>query len=41
VSQGETQESSLVNIKEAIEAYAGALEADHLQVPNGPRRSWI
>jgi predicted RNase H-like HicB family nuclease len=33
VSQGETQESALANIKEAIEAYVGALEADNLPVP--------
>ncbi|MDZ4798951.1 MAG: type II toxin-antitoxin system HicB family antitoxin [Bryobacteraceae bacterium] len=33
VSQGETQESALANIREAIQAYVGALEADHLPVP--------
>jgi predicted RNase H-like HicB family nuclease len=33
VSQGETQESALANIKEAIEAYVGALKADILPVP--------
>jgi predicted RNase H-like HicB family nuclease len=33
VSQGDTQESALANIKEAIEAYGGALEADSLPVP--------
>lgn len=33
VSQGETQESALGNIREAIQAYVGALEADHLPVP--------
>ena len=33
VSQGETQESALANIREAIQAYAGALEAGHLPVP--------
>jgi len=33
VSQGETQESALENIREAIQAYIGALEADHLPVP--------
>ena len=33
VSQGETQESALANIKEAIEAYVAALEADNLPVP--------
>jgi predicted RNase H-like HicB family nuclease len=33
VSQGETQESALANIREAIQAYVGALEADHLAVP--------
>ena len=34
VSQGETQESALANIKEAIHAYAGALEADNLPAPD-------
>ena len=33
VSQGETQESALSNIREAIQAYVSALEADHLPVP--------
>jgi predicted RNase H-like HicB family nuclease len=33
VSQGETQESALTNIKEAIDAYVGALENDELPVP--------
>jgi predicted RNase H-like HicB family nuclease len=33
VTQGETQDSALANIKEAIEAYVGALEADKLPVP--------
>ena len=33
VSQGETQDSALANIKEAIDAYVGALEADRLPVP--------
>lgn len=33
VSQGDTQELALANIKEAIEAYVGALEADKLPVP--------
>jgi predicted RNase H-like HicB family nuclease len=33
VSQGETQESALANIREAIQAYIGALEADQLPVP--------
>ena len=33
VSQGETQESALANIKEAIAAYVEALEADNLPVP--------
>ena len=33
ISQGETQESALTNIKEAIEAYVEALEADNLPVP--------
>jgi predicted RNase H-like HicB family nuclease len=33
VSQGETQESALANIREAINAYVEALEADNLPVP--------
>jgi predicted RNase H-like HicB family nuclease len=33
VSQGETQDAALANIKEAIQAYVGALEADNLPVP--------
>ena len=33
VSQGDTQESALANIKEAIEAYVGALDADSLPIP--------
>ena len=33
VSQGETQETALANIKEAIDAYVAALEADNLPVP--------
>jgi predicted RNase H-like HicB family nuclease len=33
VSQGETQESAVANVKEAIEAFVGALEADNLPIP--------
>lgn len=33
VTQGETQDSALANMKEAIEAYISALEADKLPVP--------
>jgi predicted RNase H-like HicB family nuclease len=33
VSLGETQESALANIKEAIDAYVEALEGDNLPVP--------
>jgi len=33
VSQGETREQTSANIKEAIEAYAEALETDGLPVP--------
>lgn len=33
VSQGETEGSALANIKEAIQAYVSALEADNLPVP--------
>ena len=33
VSQGETQETALANIKEAIDASVAALEADNPPVP--------
>ena len=33
VTQGETQEAALANIKEAVQAYVGALEVDNLPVP--------
>lgn len=33
VSQGDTQDAALANIKEAIEAYVAALEADNMPVP--------
>lgn len=33
VSQGETEEEAISNIREGIEAYVGALEADRLPVP--------
>ncbi len=33
VSQGETREKAITNIKEAIHGYIQALEEDHLQVP--------
>jgi predicted RNase H-like HicB family nuclease len=33
VSQGETQEAALANVKEAVEAYIAALEDDGLPVP--------
>lgn len=33
VSQGETREAAQANIKEAVDAYIGALVADHLPVP--------
>jgi len=33
ISQGVTREEALSNIKEAIEAYTAALQADHLPVP--------
>ena len=35
VTQGETQDSALANIKEPIEAYVATLEADNLPVPEG------
>jgi predicted RNase H-like HicB family nuclease len=33
VSQGATKQEAIANIKEAIEAYVGALEEDGLPVP--------
>jgi predicted RNase H-like HicB family nuclease len=33
VSQGETEEAALANVREAIQAYIAALEADNLPVP--------
>ena len=33
VSQGETQDSALENVKEASDAYIAAVEADNLPVP--------
>jgi predicted RNase H-like HicB family nuclease len=33
VSQGETRQEAIANIKEAIEAYVGVLEEDGLPVP--------
>ena len=33
VTQGETEDSALANIREAIHAYVDALEADGLPVP--------
>jgi len=33
VSQGETRENAIANIREAIEAYVAALQDDHLPVP--------
>ncbi|MEO8661034.1 MAG: type II toxin-antitoxin system HicB family antitoxin [Bryobacteraceae bacterium] len=33
VSQGETHEAVLANIREAIQAYVAALQSDHLPVP--------
>ena len=33
ISQGKTREETLLNIREAIEGYIEALEADHLPVP--------
>ncbi len=34
ISQGETREEALANIREAIDAYVEALEQDDLPVPN-------
>lgn len=33
VSQGETREQAIANIREAIQAYIATLEQDHLPVP--------
>jgi predicted RNase H-like HicB family nuclease len=33
VSQGETREKAIANIREAIEAYIAVLQDDHLPVP--------
>ncbi len=33
ISQGETKEEAIVNIREAIRGYIDALEEDHLVVP--------
>lgn len=33
VSQGETREEAIVNIREAIRLYVRALEDDHLPIP--------
>ncbi|MCU0247785.1 MAG: type II toxin-antitoxin system HicB family antitoxin [Bryobacter sp.] len=33
VTQGETSDAALANIKEAVRAYISALEADNLPVP--------
>ncbi len=33
VSQGQTKEEAIANIKEAIAAFVAALEEDHLPVP--------
>jgi len=34
ISQGETKERAITNIREAIDAYVEALEEDHLPVPS-------
>ena len=34
VTQGATQEDALANMKEAVQAYVGALEVDNLPVPD-------
>jgi len=33
ISQGDTKETALINMREAISAYIETLEADHLPVP--------
>lgn len=37
ISQGETKEMAIANIREAIEEYIAALEDDGLSVPKGRR----
>jgi predicted RNase H-like HicB family nuclease len=34
VTQGETEEAALANMKEAVQAYVSALEVDNLPVPD-------
>ena len=34
ISQGETREAAIANIKEAIEAYVATLEEDGLPIPS-------
>jgi predicted RNase H-like HicB family nuclease len=36
VTQGESLDAALANIKEAVDAYVGALEAGNLPVHEGP-----
>jgi predicted RNase H-like HicB family nuclease len=36
VSQGETKEDAIKNIREAIQGYIAALEADNIPVPDDP-----
>ena len=38
LSQGDTRDEALANIKEAIEAYIESLEKDGLSVPSGVRQ---
>lgn len=33
ITQGRTRDEAVANVKEAIEGYSAALEADHLPVP--------
>ncbi len=41
ISQGETREKAIVNIKEAIEGYVLALEDDGLSVPDEPFDTFV
>jgi len=41
ISQGETREEAIVNIKEAIEGYVLTLEDDGLSVPDEPFDTFV
>ena len=41
ISQGKTREEAIANAREAIQAYIGALEDDHLPVPPDPFEAMV